>query len=126
MVTYMHAEHKVSIRQSCQATGILRSTYSYRRKPKDDQPMIDGLIELTEKHPAIRFWQCYHRLRAMGHRWNHKRIGSIAAAQYSASLKEAVACKSKAASIPARGAQSGVEVWTSWMTASGMAGAFAC
>jgi putative transposase len=74
MVTYMHAEHKVSIRQSCQAAGIPRSTYSYKKKPKNDQPIIDRLLELTEKHPAIGFWQCYHRLRAMGYGWNHKRV----------------------------------------------------
>ena len=74
MVTYMRQHHRVSIRQSCKAVGIPRSTYSYKRKPKDDQPIIDALLELTEKHPAIGFWQCYYRLRAMGHRWNHKRV----------------------------------------------------
>lgn len=74
MVTYMHQHHRVSIRQGCKAAGIPRSTYSYKRMPKDDQPIIDGLLGLTEKHPAIGFWQCYHRLRAMGHRWNHKRV----------------------------------------------------
>lgn len=70
----MRKEHKVSIRQSCKAIGMPRSTYSYRSKAKDDQAVIDQLLALTEKHPAIGFWQCYHRLRAKGYRWNHKRV----------------------------------------------------
>jgi len=74
MVTYMRAQHKVSIRQSCKAVSLPRSTYSYRKKPKDDQSIIDELLALTGKHPAIGFWQCYHRLRAMGRPWNHKRV----------------------------------------------------
>ena len=36
--------------------------------------IIDALLELTSKHPAIGFWQCYHRIRLMGHRWNHKQV----------------------------------------------------
>jgi len=74
MVTYMREQHKVSIRQSCKAVGIPRSSYGYKKKPKDDQPIIDALLELTGKHPAIGFWQCYYRLRAMGRLWNHKRV----------------------------------------------------
>jgi len=27
---------------------------------------------MISNHPAIGFWQCYHRIRSMGHRWNHK------------------------------------------------------
>lgn len=70
----MSERHRVSIRQGCKAVSLPRSTYRYRRKPKDDQPIIDGLLALVDKHPAIGFWQCYHRLRAMGHCWNHKRV----------------------------------------------------
>ena len=74
MVAFMREHHKVSIRQGCNAVSLPRSSYSYRKKPKDDQPIIDQLLALTGKHPAIGFWQCYHRLRAMGHSWNHKRV----------------------------------------------------
>lgn len=59
----MRKRHRVSIRQSCKAVGIPRSTYGYKKKPKDDQSIIDELLALTGKHPAIGFWQCYHRLR---------------------------------------------------------------
>src|SRR5690625_666324 len=74
MDTFMHDEHGVSIRQGCRAVDIPRSTYDYQQKAKDDQAIIDALLELTGKHPAIGFWQSYHRLRAAGHSWNHKRV----------------------------------------------------
>lgn len=74
MVTFMHKEHGVSIRQGCRAVDIPRSTYDYQHKTKDDQAIIDALLELTARHPAIGFWQSYHRLRAEGHTWNHKRV----------------------------------------------------
>lgn len=36
--------------------------------------MIDELNELVEKHPAIGFWQSYHRIRRKGFIWNHKKV----------------------------------------------------
>ena len=70
----MSTAHGISIRRGCQAVGLPRSTYRYRRKGRDDTPIIDALNELVRKHPAIGFWQVYHRLRLAGHPWNHKRV----------------------------------------------------
>lgn len=68
-------EHKgVSTRQGCKAVGLARSTYRYKRKPKQDDEVIAALNSLVSTHPAIGFWQCYHRLRHQGHPWNHKRV----------------------------------------------------
>ncbi len=36
--------------------------------------LIAALTELTQKHPAIGFWQCHHRLRMKGVLINHKRL----------------------------------------------------
>lgn len=36
--------------------------------------MIDELNSLIAKHPAIGFWQSYHRIRNKGFSWNHKRV----------------------------------------------------
>ena len=36
--------------------------------------IIEQLTKLTEQHPSIGFWMCYHRLRRMGFPWNHKRV----------------------------------------------------
>lgn len=74
MVTLMSNTHQVSIRQGCKAVNLPRSTFCYQRKPKDDSEVIALLTELTTNHPSIGFWQCYHRLRAMGYSWNHKRV----------------------------------------------------
>ena len=70
----MTEEHGISVRQGCQAAGLARSTYRYERKEKADEEVIDALSALVERHPAIGFWQAYHRLRLAGHRWNHKRV----------------------------------------------------
>lgn len=73
----MHAEHGVSIRQGCEAVGLARSTYRYDQRPKPDEPIIEALSALVEKHPSIGFWQAHHRLRLAGHAWNHKRVYRI-------------------------------------------------
>ena len=70
----MIQEHGVSIRQACKTVELPRTTLMYRPKPKDDDMIIEQLTKLTEQHPSIGFWMCYHRLRRMGYEWNHKRI----------------------------------------------------
>lgn len=50
------------------------STYHYCSKPKDDRELQNALTGLTQKHPAIGFWQSYYRLRHQGYEWNHKRL----------------------------------------------------
>jgi putative transposase len=70
----MVEEHGVSVRQACKAAGVARSTCQYKATEKDDIPITKELQLLVEKHPAIGFWQCFHRIRRMGHGWNHKRV----------------------------------------------------
>jgi putative transposase len=77
LVRHMNKEHGVSIRQGCRAAGLARSTYRYEAKPKHDEVIIDALNGLIAKHPAIGFWQAYHRLRRAGYPWNHKRVYRI-------------------------------------------------
>lgn len=67
-------ERGVSHRQACTETGLARSTCSYKSKLKKDEAVIEQLQTLVEKHPAIGFWQSYHRIRRKGFVWNHKRV----------------------------------------------------
>ncbi len=71
---FMVEEHGVSHRQACKAVSLPRSTYQYQPRPKDDSLITEQLQLLVEKHPSIGFWQCFYRLRKMGHGWNHKRV----------------------------------------------------
>jgi putative transposase len=73
----MMQHHSISQRQACKAAGICRTTKQYQPKPKDDQPVIEQLNSLVDKHPAIGFWQSYYRLRLQGFVWNHKRVYRI-------------------------------------------------
>lgn len=54
-----------------------RSNYDYEHKVKDDTEIETALETLTNKHPVIGFWQCYHRLRKGGYSWNHKRVRRV-------------------------------------------------
>ena len=70
----MITEHGVSQRQACKVVSLPRSTQQYKRKPKQDEPVIDQLKELVDKHPSIGFWQSYYRIRRKGYNWNHKKV----------------------------------------------------
>jgi len=70
----MITEHGVSQRQACKTLELQRSTVQYKPKLKADGDVIDELNSLVAKHPAIGFWQSYHRIRNKGFVWNHKRV----------------------------------------------------
>lgn len=44
---------------------------------KRDAPVIEALNDLIAKHSRWGFWMCFHRLRNLGHNWNHKRVWRI-------------------------------------------------
>lgn len=70
----MVEEHGVSKRQACATLSVPRSSFDYKPKTQSDTPIINELQSLVDKHPAIGFWQCHHRLRRLGFTWNHKRV----------------------------------------------------
>lgn len=74
LAQFMIQEHGVSERQACKALSIPRSSYQYSPQYKNDTPIIQQLEGLVAHHPAIGFWQSYHRIRNQGLIWNHKRI----------------------------------------------------
>lgn len=70
-------QEQCSISKACKLVQLPRSTYQYNCKQKDDSAVQNALTELTSKHPTIGFWQCHHRLRNRGERWNHKRVRRV-------------------------------------------------
>lgn len=62
------------MRQACKMITMPRSTCAYRKKEKSDSAIIESLTVLTEQHPSIGFWKCYHRMRRNNPAWNHKRV----------------------------------------------------
>jgi putative transposase len=73
-VDFIAKEEQLSTRKACQLVGLSRTTYQYNRKPKDDKGVQEALTQLTQKHPAIGFWQCCYRLWNKDYTWNHKKI----------------------------------------------------
>lgn len=74
LAEHMITEHGISQRQACKVVSLPRSNVQYKRKPKRDEPVIDQLKELVDKHPSIGFWQSYYRIRRKGFNWNHKKV----------------------------------------------------
>ena len=73
VVDYLKAIHEFSERKSCGLASISRRSYRYR-SVKNDDDLIEQLNALAEKHPGYGFWKLYHKLRALGYQWNHKRV----------------------------------------------------
>ena len=61
---------------ACQIARLSRTAYYRPPHVQDapDAPLIAALATLIAQEGRWGFWKCYHRLRAMGHRWNHKRV----------------------------------------------------
>lgn len=70
----MMTSHQISQRQACQAVKTARTTVQYVNRPKDDDEIVEQLKILVDKHPAIGFWKCFHRLKRQGYAWNHKKV----------------------------------------------------
>jgi putative transposase len=78
----MSKEHGLTQRQACRCVGLARSTVQYRKHPPDDTAIIQALGALTIIHPAIGVWQCHHRLRILGCRWNFNRVYRVYTAMH--------------------------------------------
>lgn len=68
-------EYQVSIRRACDALDVNRSMFYYKSK-RDDQPVIDAVLKVANKHPR---YGCptITKLIRREHLWNHKRIERI-------------------------------------------------
>ena len=75
------AEHGMSQRRACQASGIARSTLRYRPVARDDS----GVIAFIEKHMALNprhgFGLLYDSARHQGQPWG-RRCSGVCIASY--------------------------------------------
>lgn len=70
-------EQQCSTSKACKIVQLPRSSYQYKKKPKDDSIIQEALTHMVDKRPSIGFWQSFHRLRNRGETWNHKRVRRI-------------------------------------------------
>ena len=71
----------LSIVRACAVAGLSRRAW-YRKDGEEKRAYKDGLViealnEIVAAHPRWGFWLCFHRLRILGHRWNHKRVWRV-------------------------------------------------
>lgn len=65
--------------RACRIARLSRTAW-YRPggdRATHDQPVIDALLALVERHTRWGFWLCFDRLRALGHPWNWKRVHRV-------------------------------------------------
>lgn len=74
---YFIEKAECSVSKACRIVKLPRSSFQYKAKPKDDTAVEEALCALVQKHPAIGFWQSFHRLRNRGHEWNHKKLRRV-------------------------------------------------
>jgi len=72
------SESDLPISRACAVVGLSRRAW-YRadqstEQLKKDEPIIEALNMLVEKHARWGFWKYFHNLRGQGKRWNHKRV----------------------------------------------------
>lgn len=80
MVKDMTNGHGLSCRHACRLVGLSRSVINRPTRAdqaRADEAVIEALNTLVAQHGRWGFWKCYHRLRADGHAWNHKRVYRI-------------------------------------------------
>lgn len=70
------SEHRLSRSKACKIVGLARSalykpTLNWADK---DAPVIAALNQIIEKRSRWGFWKCFHRMRADGYGWNHKKV----------------------------------------------------
>jgi len=70
------AEHRMSVRRSCQIARLSRAAYYRPPTPRveRDAPVIAALNAAVEQHPRIGFWKCVDRIRRDVYPWNPKRL----------------------------------------------------
>lgn len=74
-MTYLIAEHQLSVQRSCRCIRLSRAAYYRVLQGHDrDAEVIKGINAVIDKHPRWGFWKTFKALRRKGYRWNHKRV----------------------------------------------------
>ncbi|MCH6566717.1 MAG: IS3 family transposase, partial [Proteobacteria bacterium] len=73
----LRTRFQASISRCCEAACLSRTAYYYQARRPDDDELIDVLLALIEKHPRWGFPKCRKRIKALGYKWNHKRIHRV-------------------------------------------------
>jgi Transposase and inactivated derivatives len=74
LVDYAQDNHRMSFRQASILLSLSTSVYYYKSKRKDDTEVIEQLSLLSDTYKSWGLWMMYHRLRKLGHLWNHKKV----------------------------------------------------
>jgi len=77
MASYLIEKHNVADSRACRLMRLSRSVFAYKARLNDDNSIANRLKELAEKHKRYGFRKIFHKLKAAGFTWNHKRVYRI-------------------------------------------------
>jgi putative transposase len=72
-------EHHLPVLRACRVVRLSRPAYYRPPVPasRRDAAVIAALTALVARYGRWGFWKLFDRLRAEGHRWNHKRVHRV-------------------------------------------------
>lgn len=76
MAVYLMDSYSISTTRACRVITLPKSMFYYE-SVKNDQPVIDKLLELSQKHIREGQDKMYERIRSQGLSWNYKRVRRI-------------------------------------------------
>jgi putative transposase len=76
MAVYLTESYSISTTRACRVVKLPKSMFYYR-SIKDDGPVIDKLLELSQKHHREGQDKLYERIRSQGIAWNYKRVRRV-------------------------------------------------
>ena len=76
MAVYLMESYSISTTRACRVIRLPKSMFYYQ-SVKNDQPVIDKLLELSQKHIREGQDKMYERIRSQGLVWNYKRIRRV-------------------------------------------------
>lgn len=77
MVDYCLKAFGISVRFACSIINISRTVYNYQPDTEKDKPVVDTLLELSERYPRYGFGKLFPIIRRHGFKWNHKRVHRV-------------------------------------------------
>lgn len=76
MAVYLMESYSISTTRACRVVQLPKSMFYYR-SVRDDRPVIEKLMDLSQKHHREGQDKLYERIRSEGIVWNYKRIRRV-------------------------------------------------
>src|SRR5690606_4370628 len=74
LTNYIIQTYNATQNRACRLMRLSRSVFVYQVQTSDDSIIENNLKELAKKYTRYGFRKIFHKLKALGFAWNHKRV----------------------------------------------------